>query len=329
MKVLIFRSGAFGDCLITVPLVRHLHNKGDEIYYVTGDRGLEVLKNNPHVHKLLKHDEKVKNELLGEHIDWLKRKYHCERVIDLNESIECALSQHPRSANYKLPKQERIARFNRNFYEYCFEHAKEPWDSTTNFKPELFFDDSELAEVRKYLNPDCYNVLVGLAGSGSNKCYPWMMDLCDEVGKNYPNVHFITVGDLKCQILEDIETPNLTNITYLSGKIPMRISMALTSMVDLVIAPDTGIIHAAGCFDTKKICLLGHNTIECITKHFTNDHSIEADQKLAPCSPCLYMIYDMKMQCPLNPGTNSSVCMADGLPLRRVYDHFKKVAQLA
>lgn len=325
MNILIWRTGAFGDCIITTPLIRHLHNNGHKVFFCAGDRGEQVLKNNPHVFKILKHDETVKNENLGEHIQWLAKKNHCERIIDLNESIECALSQHPRSADYKLPKQERIKRFNRNFYEYCFEHAKEPWDSQIDFKPELFFDDSELQTARSYLKPMSYNVLVGLSGSGNNKAYPWMMDLCNNIGANYPNVHIITVGDLKCQILEDIDTPELKNITKLSGQIPMRISMALTSMVDLVISPDTGLLHASGCYDTPKIALLGHNTHECITKHFTNVYPIQADEKLAPCSPCLYMIYNMEQQCPLSPVTKSSICMADGIPLQTVYNKFVEV----
>ena len=322
MKILIFRCGAFGDMVVVTPLIRHLHNQGHKVFVATGERGQQVLKNNPHLEKLIEHDEKVKNELLGEHIDWLKRKYHCDRVIDLNESIEVALSQHPRSPSYKWPKQERIARFNRNFYEYCFEHANEPWDDTVDFKPELFFDDKELEDARKHLKPG-YNVLIGLSGSGTNKTYPWMMDLCNTIQKNHPDVHLITVGDIKCQLLEDAIDD--VNVTKLSGNVSMRTSMALTSMVNLVISPDTGLIHASGCYNTPKICILGHNTIECITKHFTNDYSLEADEKLAPCSPCLLMIYSMEQQCPLSPVTNSSICMAEGQPLDRTYEQFKRV----
>ena len=42
--------------------------------------------------------------------------------------------------------------------------------------------------------------------------------------------------------------------------------MILTKLVDLVISPDTGVLHASGAFDTPKIGLLGHTTIENITK---------------------------------------------------------------
>ena len=247
-----------------------------------------------------------------------------ERLIDFNESIECALSQHPRSPNYKLPRAERLARFNRNFYEYCFEHAKEPWDSSIDLKPEIFFGQSELDEARKYLKPG-YNILIGLSGSGNNKAWPYMMDLCNNIGKTHPDIHIITVGDLKCEILEDIETPDLKNITYLSGKIPMRISMALTSMANLVISPDTGLLHASGCYDTPKIALLGHTTHEMISKHFTNAYPIQADEKLAPCSPCSFMIYNPKLQCPLDSKFNTSICMSDGIELQIVYNRFLEV----
>jgi len=340
MKILIFRSGAYGDCLIITPVIRYLHQQGHKLVVVTSKRGMEVFKGNPHIEKLLQHDEGVKVELLAEHIDYLKRKNHCDRVIDFSESIEVALSQHPRGSDYKLTKPERIARFNRNFYEYAFEHAGENpslWDEAVKpisiggvkqpklYQPELFFDPSELDEARQHLKPDCFNVLIGLAGSGTNKAWPWIMDFCNETGKRHPNVHFITVGDIKCEVLEDIETPDHDNFTKLSGKISMRQSMALTSMVDLVIAPDTGIIHAAGCYDTPKICILGHNTIECITKHFTNDYSLEADEKLAPCAPCLFLIYDRKMQCPLGEKFGASLCMEAGVSPERVYEQFRKV----
>jgi ADP-heptose:LPS heptosyltransferase len=338
MKILIFRSGAYGDVLITTPIVRYLKSQGHEIFYVTSKRGMEVLKNNPHISRLIQHKEETPIEKLSEEIEWLRKKFKCEKVIDFSESIEVALSQHPRSPNYKLPKPERIARFNRNFYEYSFEHADlkvgpfpDDVEESNFYRPTLFFEKNELYDVRdegrktaaSFIKPDCFNVLFGMSGSGTNKAWPFMEDFGLKLCADYPDVHIITVGDEKCRLIE----PELEGrITNLSGKIPMRMSMELTGLVDLVIAPDTGIIHAAGCYDTPKICLLGHNTIETITKHFTNDYSIEADPNLAPCAPCLSLIYDKNMQCPTVEELGGSVlCMGKGLPIQKVYEKFQKV----
>lgn len=64
--------------------------------------------------------------------------------------------------------------------------------------------------------------------------------------------------------------------------------MLMTKHVDLVIAPETGILNAAGCFDTPKIGLLTHSNKTNLTKYFKNDHSLQAH---IDCSPCHRMIY--------------------------------------
>lgn len=138
MRILIFRSGAYGDVLITTPVIRYLKSQGHDIVYVTSKRGMEVLRNNPHIERLIQHKEETKIEELAANIEGLRKKFKCEKVIDFSESIEVALSQHPRSPNYKLPKGERIASFNRNFYEYSFEwihkilDGGEPWQISSS-----------------------------------------------------------------------------------------------------------------------------------------------------------------------------------------------------
>lgn len=327
MRILIIRLGAFGDVLVTTPVLRYLASQGHEIVYIANERGVQVLKNNPHVKLLIEQKtDSIPVDKLSKHISYMQNKHKCEKVIDFSESIEVALSLHPRSPEYKLPKDERFRRFNRNFYEYAFEHAKEyiPMDMEMHefYQPELFFDKSELDEARKYLKPNHFNILLGMSGSGTNKVYPWNEDLCNKIINNIPKAHIITVGDERCRLIEP-EIPS--HITNLSGKIPMRMSMALTSLVDLVISPDTGLLHASGCYSTPKIGLLGHTTKENITKHFINDFSVEADSKKAECSPCFFLIYNMPLQCPLNEITKSSICMSDGISVESIMDKVRKV----
>lgn len=288
---------------------------GHEIVYVANERGCEVLKNNPHIDKLIYHKtDSVQNHELSNYISKLAKENNCDVIHDLSESIEVALSQHPRSPNYKLPKAERFARYNRNFYEYTFEHAGYDWRGV-NLKPELFFDEAELEEACKHIKPDCFNLLIGMAGSGGNKAWPHTEDLCHKLKDSIENLHIITVGDERCQMIE----PQADYITNLSGKIPMRISMALTSLADAVVCPDTGLLHASGCYPTPKVGLLGHNTREVITKYFQFDYSVEADPKLSPCAPCFYLVYDMELQCPVDHNTASVYCMGKGIPLESVY----------
>lgn len=322
MRILIFRSGAFGDVLVITPVLRYLHAQGHELYVIVNERGMQVLKGNPHVKLLIEQKtDSVPADQLSKHISYMQTKHKCEKVIDFSESIEVALSLHPRSPEYKLPKDERFRRFNRNFYEYAFLHAGEG-NPIADPRPELFFDHLELDEARKYLKPDYFNILFGMSGSGHNKAYPHYVELAEEICKAIPEAHIITVGDERCRLIEPEIGGHTTN---LSGKIPMRTSMALTSLVDLVVSPDTGLLHASGCYPTPKIALLGHTTAENITKHFLNCYNVEADSTKAPCSPCFYLVYNMKLQCPLSEVSQSSICMADGVEVSRIMDNVRKV----
>ncbi len=318
MRIVVFRSGAFGDCVIITPVIRHLHSQGHELVVVTSKRGMEIFPNNPHISKVIQWKEETPVEKMEEQLKYIAKQNNCEKVYNFSESIEVSLSQHPRSPNYKMPKYERLARFNRNFYEYAFEHIAEKWEGV-DLIPELFFKDHEIEKAKSYLKDGKFNILIGLSGSGNNKAWPWGQDFAYNVLDWSDHCHFITVGDEKSRLIEPERKDRITN---LCGKIPMREAMALTKVVDMVIAPDTGIIHAAGCWDTPKICLLGHNTKENITKYFKNDYSIEADPSLSTCAPCFFLIYNMKLQCPLAEN-GGAYCMEKGLTLERVFNHFK------
>lgn len=319
-RILIVRLGAYGDVLITTPLIRKLHSDGNDILYLTSERGMEILKGNPYIKKLILHPkDSIPIEKLGDHIKGIAKKNQCDRTIDLCESVEVALSLHPRSPDYNLPKAERRAKYEINFYDYCFKFAGESQPQT--MLPELYFDDKELREAHSYIKPG-FNLLVGMSGSGTNKTYPWTEPLCGSIKESFGDkVHIISVGDERCQMIEPLG-PGITN---LSGKISMRVSMALTSLVQCVISPDTGLLHASGCFNTPKIGLLGHNTREVITKHFINDYSLESDPELAECSPCFRLIYNMKLQCPIHLVTGGAYCMSAGIKPELVFDKFKEV----
>lgn len=321
MHILVTRLGAYGDCLVLTPVLRELKAQGHEITMITSERGRDVFARNPHIdHLRFQESDKVPiNDLKHYWTELNKDDIHADKEIHFSESIEVALAVHPRDPVYNYPKFERFLKCNRNYYEYAMEWAGLYWKGK-NINPELFFSTSELKTASKLLDYSKYNVLLCLSGSGKHKTYPWFEPLIGSILNEWPDAHVITVGDYICKLLEAKDD----RITNLAGEVNIRTAMALTGMVDLVISPDTGILHASACYDTPKVGLLGHTTIENITKHFFNDYSIESDPEKAECSPCFRLIYNMQLQCPTDIHTKAAYCMAHGLQAERVFEQVKK-----
>ena len=280
-------------------------------------RSQEVFENNPHLDEFILHDKDMPRDKLPEHWEELQKELKPEdKWINFCESIECNVALHPINPSYNYTKKERFELCNRNYYDVTAE-----WAGLEGCQklPELYFTTFEAEEAQKHLKKEHVNILWQLSGSGRQKVYPWTDYVIGEVLKNYENVHFITTGDERCQLLESVEDVQITN---LSGKIPARIAMCLTQYVDLVISPDTGVLHASGCYTTPKIGLLGHTTRTNITKYFMNDYSLEAQ---CACSPCFRLIYDHEIQCPRDFITQAAWCMAEGISPERLYDRISSV----
>lgn len=319
-KALVIRLGAYGDMLCITPALKKLKELEYYIMLYTNKRGRETLEHCPYVDQWIDHDETHPVDTLHIHFENLKKEYPHDKYINFSESIECNVAFHPVNPEYIYPKndQERIKRGNRNYYDVTEEWAGLEGCQKT---PEFNYTEEEAEKAKSYLKEGKINILWALSGSGKQKVYPWTEYVIGQILKDYENVHVITVGDLSSQLLETLIDERITN---LSGNISMRMSMTLTAFVDLVIAPDTGVLHAAGCFDTSKIGLLGHTNIENITKYFKNDYSLEAD---VPCAPCFKLIYSHEVQCPVDIITHAALCMSHGITPERLYKQIRMVLE--
>lgn len=329
MRLFVIRYGAIGDMVFITPLLKHLKKDlGFEIYMNTSETGMEVLQNNPYVDKFVPY---VSNSVPAEQLDvfWESQRklYECDKILNLCESIEVALSMHPSTPAYNLPKRERLKICDRNYYDYTFEFAQKQIPEVQLLKgtvPELNFTPAEekfcqgvTAEFRQK-TPKL--IMWALTGSGRNKTYPYYHYIVAELLAKYPDLGVITVGDNSCQIMEyGVDSDRLYKR---SGKWKIRESLLFTKYVDLVIAPDTGILHGSGCFDTPKIGLLGHVSLENTTKYYKNNFSLEAN---VPCSPCDRLIFDANLQCPIEPIFGSCWCMGIGLSKERVQARIEEV----
>lgn len=239
--------------------------------------------------------------------------------VNLSESIESNIALSPSDPRYSYSKQTRYDLCSVNYYEETYRKAGMLWNDVDDLTPELYFSKQEIESASSYIKRDKFNILWCMSGSNKHKAYPWVDYVIDMVLDNNKNIHFITVGDEACKVIEPKFGKAITN---LCGDVSMRTSMCLTGLVDLVISPDTGTLHASGCFDTPKIGLLGHTNIVNITKHFKNDYSIEST---ASCAPCFYLVYEPFLQCPIHEETGASYCQALGIDPVVVYNKIQEV----
>ncbi len=277
-KCLIIRIAAYGDAICVTPILPLLKQDGYHITFSTSERGKEVLLNNPYIDIFHDHDEDIPaNDELTRY--WKELSIGYDRVINLTESIEGSISKAENRADFNWPKEKRHAECNVNFYDRTLELAGYPDIKGRN--GELYFSDEEhiIAKNFKRKHNDKFVIVWGLSGSAFHKTYPYAEYVAEAFFKNHKDVLFVTVGDNLCRILEF----NLPNTYKTCGHWSMRRSMAMTKYADLVIGTDTGLMHAAGCYDTPKILLLSANTEENLSKYWKNCMNLSAN---VPCQPC-------------------------------------------
>lgn len=341
MRILICRLGAIGDSIITTPLVRYLKQQKHEIYYLGSEQAQQILENNPNIDKFILHKrDSIESNKLAEYFKAIADANECDKHIDLCESIEINLALSPSMPQSKYPKYERMALCDKNYYETTMDIAQiqlgkgnpmeyAPWKLVSDLNPEMFFTEQEekfiLDDIRTpYMGKK--KILWGLSGSSRQKTYP--PEYMAKVVAAFPDCVHITVGDEPCRILEWVFThptvkDKFPNIVSRAAKYTIRESILACKYVDLVIAPDTGLLHGAGCFETPKIGLFTNTSTNNVTKHFRNDYSLQAEN--VACSPCFNLIYKPDVQAQIDDSDGTPLCMKWGHSAERLIKRVKEV----
>ena len=91
--------------------------------------------------------------------------------------------------------------------------------------------------------------------------------------------------------------------------------MVMTKYADVVVGPETGLMVAAGCFDTPKIMMLSHSSEENLTKYWKNCTALSAGVE---CQPC-HQLHYTRDSCPLDVRMGHPICMGELQPVE-LYD---------
>ena len=320
-RILVCRIAAIGDCVQITPLVNFLKEKGNEVYVLTSGQGMQVLKNNPYVDKLIYYvQDTVPIEELNDYFNKIGKDNSCDKVLNLCECVEVKYLFHPADPVYNYSKQERFLRGNHNHYDAVFEFAGYP--EVTGKTPEMFFTEEEEVASARFRSEFIGKFLIiwCLSGSARHKSYPYTRYVMEQLLDKHKDIVIVTVGDTLCKVFEaGLEHERCI---HKSGEWSLRETAIACKHASLVVSPETGVLHFAGCFDTPKIGLMTHTTIECLSKYFKNDYSLEAQ---VDCAPCFRLINEAEIECPIEHLSRAPWCVAFGLPPDKVVHQIEKV----
>jgi len=304
---------------MVTPLLKLLKQDGYHVTYNTTEKGVGILKLNPNIDKFLfQKTNQVDPKDLDAFWNGLSERY--DRFINLSESIEGTMLKIKGREDFEWSTQKRQSECSHvNYYDRTLEIGG--YKDVKGMLPELHFSSLEENLARKYRAKykDRFMILWSLSGSSFHKAYPYAESVAMNILNLYDDTMTVTIGDGVCELIEWQHPRAKCH----SGKWPIRKSLIMAKYADLIIAPETGIANAAGCFDTPKIIMLSHSSKDNLTKYFKNCISLEAD---APCHPCHKLHYSLDT-CPIDEMIKSPVCMAWLEPekLKEAIEHFYNI----
>lgn len=294
VKFLIIRFSSIGDIILTTPVVRCLKNQvtGAKIHYLTKSRYAPIVKANPHIDKV--HEL---NGSLRELIKKLKQE-NFDYIIDLHRNIRTQLvknSLHRMSFSFhKLNvKKWLLVNFKRNTLpdKHIVDRYMETLRifSVTNDGKGLdyFLTPADEINMTGLLNikPEKFIIIV-VGGGLITKQIPEekIVELIQRL--DYPVV--LIGGKEDCKKAEAIiSVAGRENVFNLTGKLSLGQSASLIRQSDIIVTPDTGMMHVAAAFHKNIISVWGNTVPEFgMNPYYPGASSKIFEVKGLTCRPC-------------------------------------------
>ena len=328
-KALIIRHGALGDCIQSTAVIPYVQRDYAEIDYLCSPHTAPILEHNPRLNRIMKYTrDSVPLDQLHSYYKLLSQDYDMTFVLTQTVESRLVFAYPQEQYYYPLAKRRKLCS-DKNYIEEQIRACG--YEPEGNPKAEIYFGKEDIlaAKQLRHRLKKHFLILWPQVGSSINKGYLHFGRVADMVLDTIPEAIILTAGEFgeafKLSLVDDrIINLGLMNLA------PMT-TFAVSKIVDLVIGPDSAVLNASGCFDVAKICMLNHSSKTNITKHWTNDFSIQAQ---CYCSPCHYLhkyTYIWQNVCPLDKysfakyGKAIPACTAEGFPPRLVFDRIMEV----
>lgn len=282
-KILVIRSGAMGDVLMTTPFIKSVRKNfpKSKISYLVGDWSASVLKNNPNIDEILTFEDKIifKKEIVNV-IKVIKeiRKKRFDIVFILDKSYQWNLFAFFCDINSRVGFDRCGEGFSNNinvWFDGTMYELDYNLQLLSTIRLKIFSRDMELfpskkdAVISARLSKKIKGKLIGISpGAAKNigqemaiKRWPKenYLELIKKLLAKNSNIKIVLFGGSDDKIIGDFIESNLKNknLINLIGKTNIQQSYLIMKKCKLFITHDSGPMHIAAASGTKMIALFG------------------------------------------------------------------------
>ena len=283
-SILFLRYDRIGDMVITTPVFRELKLAYPhiQITVLASIANQGVLMNNPHVDNIITNH---KNNLLSDFSSLLKlRKQNFDVCVEFDHSVIPHAIIRLKIINPKkvisVKKDGRYGVDGSELLLYDFyteklkgQHFRDIWLATLKpfgVKPksnvyDLFITDTQQKQAQNFIKQYSSKFLVGInlegAVKGKKIKFSELWQICQGLHKANNNIQVIiltTPGNLQ-SIYEKVTEGSLDYVVTSYKTDTILDAAALISQLDLIITPDTSIVHIASAFNKPIVTIHENN----------------------------------------------------------------------
>lgn len=295
IKVLVIRFSSIGDIVLTTPIVRCIKSQLDgevEVHYVTKRQYASILEVNPNVDKVYSIEKST-----AEVIDQLKAEQY-DYIIDLHKNLRSSQIKRKLKiidftfdklniekwllVNFKVNKLPDIHIVDRYF------EAVKPLGVVNDEKGlDYFIPEDQKMNRKDWPEPfhGKYVVLViGAKQIGKKPTVDQWVSIIQRIEQ--PVVLIGGPEDTK-EAQQIIALTNGANVLNLVGTLNLHQSASVVQQADIIVTPDTGMMHIASAFKKKIISIWGCTIPQFgMYPYLANESSVMIEPHNAPKRPC-------------------------------------------
>jgi ADP-heptose:LPS heptosyltransferase len=293
IKFLIIRFSSIGDIVLTTPVIRNLKQQVEnvEIHYITKPQFKSILDNNPYidkVHTLKTSLKETVKELKYEHFDYiidLHRNIRTARFKNRLKIISFSFDKLNKEkwmlVNLKKNKLPNIHIVDRYLDTLKVFDVKNDNKGLDYFIPEK--DEVVIKSISEELTNGYVGVVVGAYHNTKKLTKEKIIRICKQINK--PIV--LLGGPENREEGEEIRNAVGKSIYNTCGSYNINQSASIVKQANVILTPDTGLMHIASAFKKKIVSVWGNTVPEFgMYPYIPHPDSKIVEIKDLKCRPC-------------------------------------------